>query len=139
MMRTDSHNNPAAITTDIAHQAGLVLGTDYTQGDPFTIPAGILYTARLIGDPVALTIRVINDIGYYTLKGTPRWEYISMPRFVWNSLPDDGPAGGTFKTDPASGVILGPTAFSKRDVIGFHYSREGGVTMRSLFPNYGKL
>ncbi len=66
-MRTDENNNPAAFTTDIATQGGLVEGTDYTRGTQFPPdehgnPVS-LWTANLMGDPVALTIRVIDAIG----------------------------------------------------------------------------
>ncbi len=116
MMRTDSHNNPAAITTDVAKQGGLVLGIDYSQGDSFKVGDMILYTARLLGDPVLLTIRVIDKIGYRTQIGSPRWTYICLPKFIW--------------------AALGPD--QRRDVIGYHYANEGGTEMRGLFPNYGK-
>ena len=108
--RTDRNNNPAAFTTDIAKQAGLVEGTDYVPGDPFP-PPSTLVTAKLLGDPVQLTIRVIDAIGYYTKAGTPRWEYIALPKFVWDSLTPD----------------------LKKQVIAFHYSHEGGVALASLF------
>lgn len=116
--RTDTHNNPAAFTTQIAQQAGLIEGTDYTIGDSF-MPTGTgnkLYTARLLGDPIALTIRVIDAISYYTNLGYQRWTYIAIPKFIWSSLSPD----------------------QKRDVIGFHYQHEGGTAMRPLFPNYGQ-
>lgn len=114
-MRTDDNNNPAAFTTDIASQAGLILGSDYERGTQF--PNGEqLWTAKLLGDPIQLTIRVIDSIGYYTKRGIPRWTYIALPKFVWDSLDSDG----------------------KRDIVGFHYMNEGGTTMRSLFPNYGQ-
>lgn len=131
LFRTDKNNNPAAFTTDIAAQAGLRLGIDYVQGDPFL--AGSLkghktkllglkightyYTAKLLGDPVAITIRVIDKIGYKTRVGGNRWTYITMPKFVWNLL----------------------TPNEKRDVVGYHYQYEGGTAMRGLFPNYGQL
>lgn len=113
--RTDRNNNPAAFITDIARQAGLRQGIDFVDGDPFPPPSNLI-TAKLLGDPVALTIQVIDSIGYFTKAGTPRWAYISMPRFVWQSLSPD----------------------QKRDVVGYHYEREGGTAMRGLFPNYGK-
>lgn len=113
-MRTDRNNNPAAFTTAIAAQAGLVKGTDYTDGDAFPAPS-TLVTAKLLGDPVALTIRVIDQIGYYTQHGDPRWTYIAVPKFLWDELSPD----------------------QKRDIIGFHYLNEGGTAMRSLFPHYG--
>ena len=116
--RTDTHNNPTAFTTDIAKEAGLKLGTEYTQGDPFGGHGEpVYYTARLIGDPIALTIRVIDAIGFITSKGFQRWMYICFPHFVWMEI----------------------SQLDKLDVIGWMYQREGGVTMRSLFPNYGKL
>ncbi len=119
-MRTDANNNPAAFTTNIARQAGLIEGTNYVSGTSFDVPTSssmmTLYTARLLGDPVEITIRVIDAIGYYTHTGAPRWSYIAMPKFIWDSL-----------SEP-----------HKRDVIGFHYQHEGGTAMRHLFPNYGR-
>src|SRR5678816_1276314 len=83
--RTDRHNNPAAITVDVAKQAGLLLGVEYEAGDAFPNNPK-LRTARLLGDPVPLTIRVIDAIGYYTKSGQLRWTYISLPTFVWAFL-----------------------------------------------------
>lgn len=120
--RTDAHNNPTAFTTDIAKEAGLVLGTDYVQGDPFKVGESTYCTAKPLGDPVAITIRVIDAIGFYTALGSLRWEYIGMPKLVWLGLPREG-----------------IKICSKRDVIGFMYQREGGTAMRSLFPRYGEL
>lgn len=116
--RTDTHNNPSAFTTDIAAEAKLKLGTDYTQGDPFTSGSHTYHTARLIGDPIVITIRVIDALSFLTQHGTPisRWGYITMPYFIWAVL----------------------TAPEKRDVIGWMYQREGGTAMKHLFPNYGK-
>jgi hypothetical protein len=114
-MRTDDNRNPAAFTTDIARQAGLVQGVDYIDGTPFPAPS-TLVTAKLLGDPIAITIRVIDAIGYKTRAGSPRWTYIDMPKFVWDGLSQDG----------------------KRDVVGYHYQHEGGTLMRDLFPNYGR-
>lgn len=115
MSRADANNNPAAFTTAIASEAGLVFSTDYVQGDPFTVGGATYYTAKLLGDPVAITIRVIDAIGYKTKAGVERWTYISIPKFVWNSLTSD----------------------EKRDVIGYHYQYEGGIALRGLFPSYG--
>ena len=114
-MRTDNNNNPAAVTTDVAAM-GLLKDVEYVSGDPFPAPS-TLVTARLIGDPVALTIKLIDTIGYYTRAGVPRWIYIAIPKSIWLALTPD----------------------QKRDVIGFHYQREGGTAMRGLFPNYGKV
>lgn len=85
--RTDRNNNPTAFTTDIAKEAGLVLGVDYEAGDPFPPPSK-LTTAKLLGDPLKLTIQVINKIGFYEggTGTTARWTYIAIPFFVWNNL-----------------------------------------------------
>lgn len=115
-MRTDENNNPAAITCNVAEQGGLILGKDYVQGTAFPYPSKE-FTARLLGDPVTLTISVITRIGYYTRTGTQRWNYIAMPQFIWSMLSES----------------------QKQDVVGFHYLHEGGITMRHLFPNYGKF
>lgn len=110
-MRTDENNNPAAFTTDIAKQAGLVLGTEYVDGSPFPSPSNLV-TAKLIGDPVALTIKVINKIGYFTKAGTPRWIYIALPTEVWKAMSNE----------------------QKRWVVGYHYQHEGGTAMKWMFP-----
>ena len=114
-MRTDENNNPAAFTTQLAIQAGLVKGTDWEDGTPFPAPSALI-TAKLLGDPIALTIKVIDAVGYETQHGFRRWQYILIPKFIWDAL--------SFE--------------QKRDVIGFHYLNEGGTEMKDLFPNYGK-
>jgi hypothetical protein len=111
MMRTDRNRNPAAFTTDLARQAGLALGVDYAIGDSFQVGNRTLYTARLLKDPVELSIAVIDKVGYYTLAGAPRWTYIQMPQFVWRML----------------------DAKQKRRVIAEHYRHEGGTEMKGLF------
>lgn len=73
-MRTDRHNNPAAFTVDIARQAGLVEGVDYVRGDAFPDNPN-LFTAKLLGNPIETTIRVINKIGFMTQSGQNRWTY----------------------------------------------------------------
>lgn len=100
----------------MADQAGLEPSRDYLDGDSFMSGGQRYFTAKLLGDPIALTIRVIDALGYRTRSGIPRWTYIEMPKFVWDSL----------------------TPELKRDVIGYHYQHEGGETMRHLFPNWGK-
>jgi len=107
--RTDRHRNPTAFTVDIAKQAGLKLGQDYEIGDPFA--DGRFHTARLLGDPIELTIRVIDSIGFYTRKGQRRWEYIAIPQFVWDSL----------------------TFYLRRRVIEFMYQHEGGTELKHIF------
>lgn len=113
--RTDKHNNPTAFTIAVAQDGGLIEGTDYEQGDSFIVGGQTYYTAKLLGDPIDLTTKVIDKIGFYTLLGGhPRWVYISMPQFIWSGLSDN----------------------QKRDIIGFMYRHEGGTEMISLFPNY---
>ena len=109
--RADRNRNPAAITTDVAKDGGLVEGVDYQTGDPFTVGTRTYWTAHLLGDPVALTIRVIDTAGYYTTHGSERWTYIAMPKFVWDSL----------------------TPELKKRVIAFHYQHEGGTDLAPLF------
>lgn len=112
-MRTDKNNNPTAFTIDLAQQAGLKLGEDYEVGDLFVVP-GIqhdFYTAKLLGDPIALTINVIDAVGFYTQHGAQRWAYIAIPQFVW--------------------VMCQPE--TKKKIIGFMYEHEGGTEMKGLF------
>jgi hypothetical protein len=114
--RTDLNNNPTAMIFALAAEGGLALNTEYVEGTPFESGGVTYYTAKLIGDPIQLTIRVITSVGYYTPTGQQRWSYIGMPRFIWDAL----------------------TPAQQRDVIGYQYQYEGGTAMRNLFPNYGK-
>lgn len=109
--RTDENNNPTAFTTDIAKEAGLVFGVDYQVGDPFYAGGQTFYTAKLLGDPIAITIRVIDKIGFYTTPPNARWTYIAIPYFLWKEL-------------------LGS---QKVAVIGYMYQNEGGTAMKGLF------
>lgn len=108
-MRTDRHNNPTAFTTDIARVAGLREGVDYVAGDPFS--NGQFRTARLLGDPIATTIRVIDNIGFYTQGGNQRWSHTAMPKSQWDKL----------------------TTEQKRQVIRDMYRKEGGTELRRIF------
>jgi hypothetical protein len=75
--RTDRHNNPTAMTTDVAAESGLVEGQDYVRGDRFVGSDGKTYfTARLLGDPIETTIRAIDQGGMYTQSGRGRWRYL---------------------------------------------------------------
>jgi hypothetical protein len=113
--RADRNNNPTAMTIDVAKEGGLILGTDYQVGDPFEVEGRTFYTAKLLGDPVIPTIKVIDAIGFRIISdNVQRWSYISVPWFVWVGLPYQ----------------------SKIDIVGAMYKFEGGVLMRSLFPNY---
>jgi hypothetical protein len=114
LFRTDTHNNPTAFTTDIAKEAGLKLNVDYTVGDAFQAGAHqVLYTARLLGDPIETTIRVIDKVGFYTVPPHMRWGYIAIPWQIWLSF----------------------NSVQKVYVIGFMYGQEGGEKMKPLFVN----
>jgi hypothetical protein len=116
MFRTDNNNNPTAFTTDIAQEAGLVLGTDYEIGDSFQVPYGngvrTYHTAKLLGNPLEVTIKVIDKIGFYTEMPHARWVYIAIPYKLWLSF----------------------TEKQKEYTIGIMYQNEGGTEMKSLFP-----
>lgn len=73
-MRTDRHNNPTAMTTDVARTGGLIEGVDYVKGDAFPDNPN-LFTAKLIGDPVEKTIKAIDNMGFKTQAGQNRWTY----------------------------------------------------------------
>ena len=110
--RADRNRNPAAITTDVAKDGGLVEGVDYQTGDPFTVGTRTYWTAHLLGDPVALTIRVIDKAGFQTHSGGPRWSYIDLPNSIWAKLDTD----------------------DKARIIGRMYlHHEGGTEMAGLF------
>jgi len=110
-MRTDRHNNPTAFTTDIAKLAGLKEGVDYTKGDPFS--GGKYYTAKLLGDPIATTIKVIDNIGFYTPSGGRRWTHTAIAKSTWDNMNYN----------------------EKKNIIQQMYQREGGKTLASLFTN----
>jgi hypothetical protein len=111
-MRTDRHNNPAAFTTAIAKQAGLVEGKDYIVGDAFPNNPN-LRTAKLIGNPVDQTIRVIDRIGFYTQSGAPRWSYVSSLKGAsnWKNLSHE----------------------QKKNVVAQMYQHEGGSQLKQYF------
>ena len=88
-MRTDRHNNPTAFTTDLAKQAGLKQGVDYEVGDSFDNNGdGKIdgYTARLLGDSINSTIKLIDNVGFYTAKGSPRWTHTAISKQEWEVL-----------------------------------------------------
>lgn len=114
LARTDRHNNPTAFTTDLARQAGLRLGVDYEIGDQFKAPDGrVYYTARLLGDPIEITIRVIDRVGFFTKSGKKRWIHTAMEKEKWDSL----------------------SRKEKVQVIAEMYRREGGRRMWGLFKS----
>jgi len=107
--RTDRHKNPTAFTTAIARQAGLVEGRDFGVGDAFG--DGQYHTARLFGDPVDQTIQVIDAIGFYTARGAMRWNYIAIPKTLWDTMGDR----------------------QRRVTLKYMYLREGGTELLHLF------
>ena len=111
--RTDRNNNPTAFTTAIAIEGGLVQGRDFVQGDENEAAEHVYYTAKLIGDPISLTIGVIDRIGFRVGSDPykPRWTYINLPYDLWQGL----------------------TTAQKRQVIGDMYACEGGTAMKPLF------
>lgn len=109
--RTDRHNNPTAFTTDVARQAGLVYGIDYIAGDPFTVDGVTYYTAKLLGDPIELTIKVIDKLGFRTASGKPRWSHTVVDSDVWASLSKQ----------------------QKIKIIHEMYKKEGGTQLETLF------
>ncbi len=116
-MRTDAHRNPTAFTTELAEQAALVIGVDYEQGAPFQSSGKQYYTAKLLGDPLEITIRVIDKVGFVTRGGMPRWSYVNLFEWLWKGLDRE----------------------TKINVIGAMYWHEGGLAMRELFPKYGEF
>lgn len=85
--RTDRNNNPTAFIVQMAQEAGLILGKDYEQGDSFIVNNSTYYTAKLLGDPIDLTIKVIDKLTFYTLfPFSHRWTYIAIPPLVWNIM-----------------------------------------------------
>ena len=112
LFRTDNNNNPTAFTTDIAKEALLTLGLDYVPGDSFISDGRTFVTAKLLGDPVLITIKVIDKLGFYTVAPHARWSYIAIPYKLW----------------------MGLTLQEKQYVIGYMYQNEGGTAMKHLFP-----
>ena len=109
--RTDRNNNPTAFTTALAESARLELNKDYIVGDQFNVGTIAYHTAKLIGNPIDITIKLIDKIGFYTQHGVIRWTYIGIPKFIWDSLNID----------------------QKKLVIKFMYHREGGTELEHLF------
>lgn len=110
MFRTDKHNNPTAFTTAIAKQGGLIEGIDYEQGDIFHVGVHDYFTAKLLHDPLDLTIKVIDNLTFYSKWGV-RWIYIGIPDFIWKPL------------DKAT----------KIKIVQFMYHHEGGTELEKLF------
>ena len=112
-MRTDRHNNPTAMTVDVARTLGLTEGVDYTAGDPFD--GGV--TARLIGDPIEVTLKALNASAaagdrsaFYTQSGKQRWTHTAMTDKDWESLSDEGRRAvviDMYRKEGGSGELVG--------------------------------
>jgi hypothetical protein len=91
--RTDRHNNPTAMTTDVAATLGLKAGVDYEQGDPFS--NGQFFTAKLKGDGVATTIKGLDNAvtsgisPFYTKSGQQRWNHTALSDDEWKNMTYD--------------------------------------------------
>jgi len=113
--RTDRHNNPVAATYSLFLQAArkgpLEVGKDFERGEPFTAGGRRYYTARVLGDPIDVCIRLIDAVGFYTSRGQKRWDHTALPYEVWFGL--DG--------------------YLRVYTIWHMYRREGGTVMRPLF------
>jgi hypothetical protein len=98
--RTDRHNNPTAMTTELASEAGLVEGEDYIRGDSFKGPDGkTYYTAKFLHDPIETSIRAMDQVGVFTATGHTRWTYLKrIPAALkWARLTYQEKAGVVFK------------------------------------------
>ena len=92
--RCNRHNTPTAMITAVARDLGGVEGVDYTKGDPFTDEQGnVLYTARLLGDGMETTIKLLdsaasnpNKRAFYTQGGQSRWGYTAMSDEEWLAM-----------------------------------------------------
>jgi hypothetical protein len=109
----DDNNSPTLFTVDVAVEGSLIEGQDYVQGSQCAEPFTKWHYAKLLGDGVAVTIRLLDHIGFYTNDCLPRWNHTAIPNFIWHGL---------------------QTA-EKRDVVGFMYKHTGGTKMRGCFPN----
>jgi len=109
--RTDRHRNPTAFTVDLARQAGLAEGVDFEAGDEFRSGGRTYRTARLLGDPLALTLKVIDRLGFYTKTGRLRWSYIAIPQRLWETFGER----------------------QRKITVAWMYSMEGGTEMKELF------
>lgn len=91
-MRTERNNNPTAMTTDVAKSLGLVEWVDYVKWDSFKSGTGTLYTAKLLWDPVATTIKAFDTAvakwinAFYTQWWKQRWTHTAMTNEQWKNM-----------------------------------------------------
>lgn len=92
-MRTERNNNPTAMTVDVAKSLWWVEWVDYVQWDSFkTWDGRTLYTAKLIGDPIETTIKLLDNAAnswkwaFYTKWWAQRWTHTAMSDKDWLAL-----------------------------------------------------
>ena len=92
-MRTERNNNPTAMTTDVAKSLWWIEWVDYIQWDSFkTWDGRTLYTAKLIGDPIETTIKLLDNAAsswrwaFYTKWWAKRWTHTAMSDKDWLAL-----------------------------------------------------
>ena len=94
-MRTERNNNPTAMTTDYAKMLWWELGVDYEIWDSFISASGkTLYTAKLIGDPIETTIRLLDRaLANWNQNIFSGWTYAKklwLNNSVWaNATPEE--------------------------------------------------
>jgi len=124
--RTDRHNNPTAATYSLFKQAeklstvqetSLREGVHFVKGEPFRSGKRKLHTARILEDPITVSIKLIDTVGFYTRRGAKRWDHTAIPWFVWHSMNE----------------------WQKTLTILEMYKREGGEAMLPLFQQRLKL
>lgn len=113
-MRTDRHNNPTAMTTDVAKTLGLVEGIDYEVGDKF--PDSNLRTAKLLGNPIDITVKALdlaardtNKQAFFTGSGAQRWTHTAMSDKEWLSKTPEQKAAviaQMYKNEGGNGSLL---------------------------------
>jgi hypothetical protein len=92
--RAIRHNNPLALTTDVAKTFWLKEGVDYTQWDSF-VGSGwkMYYTARINWDAVEKFINAFDKTAaasnksiFYTQSWQQRWSHTAMSDQAWQKL-----------------------------------------------------
>jgi len=75
--RMDRNNNPTAFSLDVARQSSLVEGVDYIDTGDVWPDNPNQFTPKLLGDPVAITIKLIDELGFKQTDAPHgnRWGY----------------------------------------------------------------
>jgi hypothetical protein len=144
--RTDRHNNPTAMTTDVAATLGLQEGVDYTQGDSFG--NGKYYTAKLTGDGVETTIKGLDSAiakgisPFYTQSGGQRWTHTAISNEDWQNMSHDEKKETVldmYKKEGGSGVFNSsdvpnvPQGTTKKDLFTDLFSGTNAVDTQQSF------